>query len=698
MNKKYLIFILGLSFVSCGLVLAASGSPSVPGNLIANPQMQSATVSSTTPDLWSRGGYGTTTATYLYPVPGPLPGDLASQVTLSNYVSGAAEWYFQSVPVVGKNIYAFSDSYKSDIESYVIAQWALSDGSFAYDAIATLSPTGGSWANTPQEIFPAPANAVSLTILHLIQNGNGTLATTNYALTNYTPTSQGSFGKAMVSLTFDNGWVSQFNNGRPILNAAHMPSTYYIITNSTKDSTVASSGNLFDGTGISTSTITSASTINWGDITNAGILGAVYTDPTYQQYTFTETYTSTTTSNIIVKYCGTSTTSNCTVGNVASLVIGTTTPGNNVTASFSFTLPVVSGNTVTPISISQSPLGGGVLTVSNPSLIEYQEFMNESQLQTLQADGNEMDSHTETHPDLNLTTLSLASTTEEISGSRSALLSFGLSPADGFAYPFGSYNTNVRQLVAVAGYNNARTVDVGFNTTGSDPFLLKSESVIASSTLDTVQSWIDSAIANKLWLILTFHDVDPPDIIAKNNETYGVTPTMLQNIVSYLQTKEQSGVANVVTMDQGLAILNSVPPPTPTSTVPVVTDNSGGGGGGYYSGYGSAGFVPSLSTSSSTDTDVSTSTATTLPKVKGSVLGAETFHFTRLLSYGMKQSDVTELQRRLMAGGFFKGPITGYFGSMTRSSVRAYQKAHNLSVIGVVGPLTREALNRESSS
>ena len=759
------------------VAVAATGTPAVPGNLILNPQMLSATVSSSTPDNWFTGGYGTSTVVYSYPVPGPSTGDIAAQVSISNYTSGAAEWYFKNVPVVGKNLYQFSDSYNSNIDSYIIAQWTMSDGSFAYDALATLPATSGVWENAPQEIFPAPANAVSVTILHLIQNGNGTLSTTNYALTNYTPTGQGAFSKAMVSLTFDNGWVSQFNNGRPILNAAHIPATYYIITNSTLDSTEASSGNLFGISGISTSTVVSSSTVNFGDITNLATSSAIYTDPTYQQYTFTDTYTSTATSTVNVKYCSVSVVGDCPAGNVISLAIGTLPSGNNLTANFSFTLPVLSGNTVTPISISQSLAQSGSLTVSNPSLIEYQEFMNEFQLQTLQAEGNEIDSHTETHPDLNLATTSIASTTEEINGSRSALLSFGMSPVDGFAYPFGSYNASVVQLVGAAGYKNARTVDVGFNSPGSNPLLLKSESVTASTTLDTVQSWIDSAIANKFWLVITFHDVDPANIIAQNNETYGVTPTNLQSIVSYLQTEQQNNAINVVTMDQGLAVLNnSTLPPViiPSVTILPGTLQNGTVGTSYSqslsasttavgtftwnvsSGSLPAGltFATSSAIISGTPTTIGTSTfsifvtngsasttqtytiniiasttATTTSSGGGNSGGGESvspqtlsfsrsgghsggrvatstfglltagtsitpFIFTRTLYYPMRHGDVIQLQKRLMAEGFFNGPITGYFGNLTRAAVKAYQKAKNINPIGVVGPVTRAMLNK----
>ncbi|MCX6820284.1 MAG: MBG domain-containing protein [Candidatus Adlerbacteria bacterium] len=111
------------------------------------------------------------------------------------------------------------------------------------------------------------------------------------------------------------------------------------------------------------------------------------------------------------------------------------------------------------------------------------------------------------------------------------------------------------------------------------------------------------------------------------------------------------------------------------------TGGGGGGGGGIVSGAGSVGYqnTPSVSTSGSTG--------------GGAVLGAKTYNFTKNLSLGMSGNDVTELQKLLTAQGFYKGPITGYFGKLTLVAVKAFQKAHNIAQVGSVGPLTRAALN-----
>ncbi len=68
--------------------------------------------------------------------------------------------------------------------------------------------------------------------------------------------------------------------------------------------------------------------------------------------------------------------------------------------------------------------------------------------------------------------------------------------------------------------------------------------------------------------------------------------------------------------------------------------------------------------------------------------------FTRNLTYKSTGSDVTTLQSILNREGFLKVSPTGYYGPLTVSAVRAYQKAHNIPTTGTVGPMTKAALEK----
>ena len=76
------------------------------------------------------------------------------------------------------------------------------------------------------------------------------------------------------------------------------------------------------------------------------------------------------------------------------------------------------------------------------------------------------------------------------------------------------------------------------------------------------------------------------------------------------------------------------------------------------------------------------------------------FIFKRFLTIGSTGEDVRQLQIILKNLGYFTYPtITGYFGSITRTAVVAFQKARGLKPYpGTVGPLTRSALSAISST
>lgn len=79
---------------------------------------------------------------------------------------------------------------------------------------------------------------------------------------------------------------------------------------------------------------------------------------------------------------------------------------------------------------------------------------------------------------------------------------------------------------------------------------------------------------------------------------------------------------------------------------------------------------------------------------RGEVLGAAVFKFHKNLWYGLRDENISELQKKLLAEGVYKGPITGYFGSLTKAAVITYQRKNAIYSSGFVGELTRESLNK----
>ncbi|MEI7720249.1 MAG: peptidoglycan-binding domain-containing protein [bacterium] len=128
------------------------------------------------------------------------------------------------------------------------------------------------------------------------------------------------------------------------------------------------------------------------------------------------------------------------------------------------------------------------------------------------------------------------------------------------------------------------------------------------------------------------------------------------------------------------------------STIPAPVSSGGGGGGGsgsYLSGAHATGYQ--------TTTPATVATAVTIPTttVRPQVLSAAAYNFTKLLQVGSTGADVSALQKFLLTAGFsIPAGTTGTFGAQTRAAVMAFQKAHSLSQVGVVGPQTRGLLNQ----
>ncbi|HYE12773.1 MAG TPA: peptidoglycan-binding protein, partial [Patescibacteria group bacterium] len=70
--------------------------------------------------------------------------------------------------------------------------------------------------------------------------------------------------------------------------------------------------------------------------------------------------------------------------------------------------------------------------------------------------------------------------------------------------------------------------------------------------------------------------------------------------------------------------------------------------------------------------------------------------FADTLQNGSKGMEVKKLQQQLKSLGYFKGEITGYFGSVTEVAVKSFQKKSGISVDGIVGSSTYKKVFEQS--
>ncbi|MBX4201859.1 polysaccharide deacetylase family protein [Candidatus Saccharibacteria bacterium] len=197
-------------------------------NMISNSSVETVKPTNTNlPKDWTHGSWGTNTTSFTYLTTGHT-GSRSVKTQISSYTNGASYWYpSTNIAVTPGQIYDFSDYYQSNVISEIDAGINMSDGTqkSMYLGDGFASPNG--WTKFDKQ-FTVPAGAVSVTFYHNIYKA-GWLITDDYSLS---PFSYQGLSRPIVSLTFDDGYSSFFNNGLPLLNKYGMKSTDYIVTSS----------------------------------------------------------------------------------------------------------------------------------------------------------------------------------------------------------------------------------------------------------------------------------------------------------------------------------------------------------------------------------------------------------------------------------------------------------------------------------
>lgn len=99
------------------------------------------------------------------------------------------------------------------------------------------------------------------------------------------------------------------------------------------------------------------------------------------------------------------------------------------------------------------------------------EFLNWEEIKEMSKCGIDFGSHTLTHP--NLTLLNKDELKREVLDSRKILEKILGREIRSFAYPYGSYNDRIKEMVKESNYSYARSGSEGFNAAGVDEFALK---------------------------------------------------------------------------------------------------------------------------------------------------------------------------------------------------------------------------------
>lgn len=203
--------------------------------------------------------------------------------------------------------------------------------------------------------------------------------------------------------------------------------------------------------------------------------------------------------------------------------------------------------------------------------------MTQADIAALAADGDEIGGHTVDHADL--TTLSSDDAEREVCNDRVTLLGWGFAVKN-FAYPYGTENAAVEQIVRDCGYNRARTVG-GVVSPGScdgcgyaetippaDPYDTQTPDSIKSDTsLATIKGFVTNAEQNGGgWVQLVFHHV-----CDNCTDTYSVSPSTLSDFLDWLAPRTSRGTV-VRTVDQVIGGPQQPPVNGPPLTPPTHGD------------------------------------------------------------------------------------------------------------------------------
>jgi peptidoglycan/xylan/chitin deacetylase (PgdA/CDA1 family) len=192
-------------------------------------------------------------------------------------------------------------------------------------------------------------------------------------------------------------------------------------------------------------------------------------------------------------------------------------------------------------------------------------YLTKAQLNTIQADGNEIGGHTVNHADL--TQVPATEAKAQICNGRATLQSWGFKPVN-FAYPFSTATPSVETTAAQCGYNTSRGLGDVHSPAScadcpwaevmppADPNYLKAPDQVDSTwTLATLQNQVTSAVNNGGgWVILTFHHICANIGAADCQADQSITPTVFNQFASWLKTYKNTAAnkTTVKTVDQAV--------------------------------------------------------------------------------------------------------------------------------------------------
>ncbi|HVQ43988.1 MAG TPA: polysaccharide deacetylase family protein [Candidatus Saccharimonadia bacterium] len=524
------------------VMLLGLGAPLVPAaaaeaNLVANPSAETAVAGA--PTGWLQGQWGTNTPTFSYTASGAEDGAHALSLTVTGYADGDAKWYFAPVAVTPGTVYTASEYYQSTVATNVIAQ--IDDGAGHVSYLDLSAPaTSSTWRQTTST-FTAPQGAKNVTIFHVLA-ANGTLTTDNFSLSavagpSPTPTPTPTPVPTPSPTPAPTPPAAGIPNPSVETAVAGQPQGWSASKWGTSTSTFSYLGMGHTGThslGLTVKNYVDG-TANWAYAPQPVTAGT--------RYLFTDWYQATVASEVDIAvtmadgsthyfYLGDVPQSSgwtqerlyyvMPAGAVSATVMHLMYQNGTLTTDdFSFQPHALAGFSRGLVTLtfddgwtSQYTNGlpvmkkyglTGTYYIISGYLTSQPDYLTVAQIKALKTAGNQIGSHTVSHPDL--TTLSAADLTKELKNSQTTLTNKFGGPIQDFAAPYGTYNAATMAAVQKY-YRSQRSTDEGYNSADdTDLYRLRVQNMTNLTTPAEFQGWIDQAARDKTWLIIVFHQV-----------------------------------------------------------------------------------------------------------------------------------------------------------------------------------------------
>jgi peptidoglycan/xylan/chitin deacetylase (PgdA/CDA1 family) len=650
------------------------------------------------PLAWYMGSWGTNSVDFEYVTNDAEDGSQSVKVTLSDYTSGDAKWFYEPQAVVAGEDYKFTGWYKSNIVPHVVVQFFKADNSVSYFGLQRPQPQGSGWQKYESE-FSAPAGVVKATVFFFIDEV-GYVQSDNYRILPFT---YEGYDRALVSLTFDDGAEANIDTVLPLVDSLGLKTTHCYATEYVEgDAIQISRVQAFYNAGHEIC----SHTVSHPDLTKV--------TPQELQYQLVHSK------------------------EVLETVIGSSVP--NFAAPFGAYNEAVN-NTIKTIYASHRTVDEGYnaknnfdkyrLKVQNmkptTTLAEFKEWVNKAMadktwlilvyhdVNTEQVGVTPYGTYT---PDFTEQMNWLASTGVTVKTFQGALdevtgvtpvcptgTTLNIHSCEPIVCPTGtllngntcepiqcptgsSLNGNTCEPIicgtgTILNGNTCEPIvcNTGFSLVGNtcEPIVCPTGTLLNGNTCEPIVCATGSLLVG---------NTCEPIICGTGTQLVGNT---CEPIICATGTVLSGNTCVPIVCGTGFSLVGNTcvadpiicPTGTTLSGTACVPNPRRGGGSG------SKPRVMSV---------VATTTATTSPVV-GAVLGVSTStastssQFERNLKLGMRGVDVAELQRHLATLGLYTGPITEYYGPLTEAAVKAYQTQSDLPVTGLVGALTREKLN-----